>query len=396
MKHVSYLLWLLLWSSQSYSQNQLNLAQALARAAKQNPQLVLQRLSMAQTAAAEDQGRGHPAANFGYSLDEYGAAGSGIHTLGWQQTFNLPAVGQRQAAQQRALQAAQGAALEVQQWQVQQAVAQGYQTLVYCQHQQQLNRQLLSVYDSLLMVAERRAAVGETGALPLVAAQTARRQLVLQQMQVQQHYQQALMRWQRLLNDGTVSGVVDSLLEPLPMPMDSGTTVHPLSIALQKEQQVALAQRRVLETQLLPQINTGLQLQVVEGSFPNVGGQLGVSVPLFNKGIRAQLQANDQAQHRLAQAQRLQTQQIQLQQQNIRTQLQLQQQQLSYYQQELLPVVQQQVTYSRRAYALGEVGYLAVLEALKQSLLIQKGYLELVWQYNRWQLDYTYWLSVPF
>lgn len=377
----------------SVEAQRLHLADALERATQQNPQLILQRLTLAQTAATEDQGRGHPAASFGYSLDEYGTAGTGIHALGWEQSFNLPAVGNRQAAQQRALLAAQGSALEVQRLQLQQVVAQGYHTLVYYHHQQLLNQQLLSVYDSLLLLTRRRVEVGETGALPLVAAQTARRQLVLQQLQTAQQQQAALMNWRLLLNDSSIIGVVDSVLHPIPMPMDSTTALHPLSIQLQKQQAVTTAQRRVLEAQLLPQINTGLQIQMVEGAFPNVGGQIGVNVPLFNKGVRAQLQANDHAQTRLAQAEALQQQQIQLQRQNIWQQLNLQQQQLIYYRTELLPIIEQQVQYSRRAYALGEVNYLAVLEALKQSLLAQKNYLELVWQYNQLQVTYAYWLG---
>lgn len=385
-------LFLLFWNTSAKAQR-LHLAEALERATQQNPQLILQRLALEQIAATEDLGRGHPAGTFGYSLDEYGAAGTGIHTLGWQQSFNLPAVGNRQAAQQRALLAAQGSALETQRLQVKQTVAQGYQTLVYYRHQQLINQQLLSVYDSLLLLTQRRAEVGETGMLPLVAAQTARRQLVLQQLQTAQLQQAALMNWRILLNDDRITGVVDSLLSPIPMPLDSNTRLHPLSIQLQKQQAVTTAQRRVLEAQLLPQINTGFQVQIVEGVFPNIGGQIGISVPLFNKGTHAQLKANDKAQRRLAQAEVLQQQQIQLQRKNIWQQLHLQQQQLVYYRMELLPMIEQQVQYSRRAYALGEVNYLAVLEALQQSLLAQKNYLELVWQYNQLQVTYTYWLG---
>lgn len=388
-----WIIFLLLWSGVSLAQTRLNLAQALERATDQHPALVLQRLQLQQTAALEDQGRGHPAASLGYSVEELGAAGTGLHALGIQQSFNLPAVGNRQAAWQRALLATQRSSLAVQQAQVQQAVAQGYQAIVYYKHQIQLNQQILAVYDTLVLVAQRRAQVGETGALPLVAAQSAQQQLIVQQLRTQQQLQQALMDWRILLNDNTISDVADSTLAA-PMPfLDSSALAHPLIAQLQAQQQASIAQRGVLEAQLLPQINTGVQLQLVEGTFPNVGAQIGFNVPLFNKGVRAQLQANQYAQQQLERAQELQAQQVTLQQQTLRQQMDLSGQQLQYYEQQLLPTLERQVQYSRRAYAVGEVNYLPVLETLQQYLTAQQSYLDLLWNYQNQRVTYAYWMA---
>lgn len=378
----------------SQAQTHLNLAQALKRAATQNPALIIQRLRLEHRAALEDQGRGHPMANIGYSFEELGTAGSGIHALGIQQSFNLPAVGQRQADRQRALLEVESSVLVVQEQQVKRAVAQGYQTLVYYRHQQVINRQLMGVYDSLVLLAQRRAEVGETGVLPLLAAQSARQQLVLTQLAVQQQFQAALMDWQLLLNDGTLLGVQDSLLVPLPFPLASDALItHPLLLQLQQQQRATTAQKAVLETQLLPQLQTGVQLQLVEGTFPNVGGQLGFNVPLFNRGVRAQLRANERATARYQQALQLKTQQITLQRQQIHQQLMLLQQQLTYFQDTLLPTLRQQVAYSSRVYTVGEASYLAVLQSLEQYLTAQQQYLSLLWQYNHRQIDYKYWMG---
>ncbi len=376
------------------AQTTVDLTTALERVRTQNVQLQAQRVYLSQQEALKAASKGHPAGSFGYSFEELGVAGSGVHSLYFNQSFNMPAVAKRRANLQTALIAAGTTQLVAIELQLERAVAQRYQQVLFFKSQQQLNEQLLSLYDSIVVIATRRAQVGETGRLPLLTTQTAQQQLALQQLQTQQQIAAGLVDLQLLLYDSTLTDIADSLLQlPLLEDQSSREAPHPLALQLQQQQQILQNQRAVLESQWLPQLDVGAQMQLVEGTFPNAAGQIGWTVPLFKKGLKAQLRGNDLGQQQLAvQAQGL-LQQIELEQKKAWQQVLALQQQVRYLEREVLPTLILQQRLLRRAYAVGEIDYLNVLQSLQQVLGARQQYLNLLLDLNLQWIDYQYWSS---
>lgn len=377
-----------------YAQNNIDLATALKRVRSQHVQLQAQRVYLQQQEALKGAAKGHPAGSFGYSFEELGAAGSGVHSLYFNQSFNLPGVAQKRAALQTALIAAGKNQLTAIELQLERAVAQHYQQILFLKSQQTLKGELLNLYDSIVTIAKRRAAVGETGQLPLLTTKTAQQQLVLQQLQNQQQVTAEIINLQLLLYDSTITGIQDStLLPPLLENKPTSTQNHPLVLQLQQEQQVLKNRRAVLKSQWLPQLDMGAEIQLVEGTFPNAAGQIGWTVPLFKKGLKAQLKGNDLEQQQVALQTVGLTQQIDLEQKKAWQQIQALQQQVLYLKKEVLPTLLLQQRLLRRAYAVGEIDYLNVLQSLQQVLNARQQYLELLLSLNLQWIDYQYWSS---
>ena len=162
---------------------------------------------------------------------------------------------------------------------------------------------------------------------------------------------------------------------------------------MQQQQQILINRRAVLKSQWLPQFDMGVQLQLVEGTFPNAAAQIGWTVPLFKKGLKAQLRGNDLGQKQLAlQATGLE-QTITLERKKVRQQVQALQEQVLYLEQEVLPTLLLQQQLLKRAYTVGEIDYLNVLQSLEQVLNARQQYLELLLELNLQWIDYQYWSS---
>lgn len=376
------------------AQNSIDLPEALAKVRAQHVQLQAQKVYLQQQEALKKAAKGHPAGSFGYGFEEWGAAGSGIHSLYYNQSFNLPAVAQRRADLQTALIAAGSSQLMAIELQLERAVAQQYQQLLFYKSQQTLNQQLLLLYDSIVVIANKRAQVGETGRLPLLTTQTAQQQLELQQLQWQQQLAAGLVDLQLLLYDSTVTAIKDSVLQAPPLSLlQNQASNHPLVRQLQQEQEVLQQRRAVLKSQWLPQLDMGVQLQVVEGTFPSAAGQIGWTVSLFRKGLKAQLQGNELQEKQLLLQATASTQQIELNQKKAWQQVQALQQQLNYLEQQVLPTLLLQQNLLQQAYAVGEIDYLSVLQSLQQVLEARQQYLALLLQLNLQWIDYQYWSS---
>lgn len=388
--------WLLCWCSMGQAllaQTTLDLPQALERVRTQHVQLQAQRVYLQQQEALKGAAKGHPASSFGYSMEELGAAGTGVHSLFFNQSFNLPGVAKRRANLQTALIAAGNSQLSSLEIQLERAVAQQYQQILFLKSQETLNVQLIGLYDSIVVIAERRAKVGETGRLPLLVTQTAQQQLALQQLQVQQQVATSLIDLQLLLYDSTITAIQDEGLQAPLLENKPLTNTHPLVMQLEQQQQVLQSRRAVIESQWLPQLNVGAQLQVVEGTFPNAGAQIGWTVPLFRKGLKAQLKGNELGQQQLMVQTAGFVQQIELEQKKAWQQVQALQEQVQYLEQEILPTLQLQQDLLRRAYALGEIDYLQVLQSLQQVLAARQQYFKLLLNLNLQWIDYQYWSS---
>lgn len=376
------------------AQSVIDLETALERVKTQHPRVLQQDLYIQQQRILKDAGKNQPFFSFGYGMEELRVAGTGVHSLYAQQSFNLPQVAQRKAVFQEAL--AQTGELQkaVTQKQLERAVAALYQQLLFLKSQQGLNQELLLIYNKIEEIAQKRAKVGETGAIPLITTQTAKQQIEWQQMSTVQDYKGQLILLQQFLMDSTLTDVADTALIPWTQEFDApDLTAHPLVAQIDKSKVANDLQSELIQSQLLPQLSTGIQLQVVDGTFPNFGAQIGLNVPLFSKGIKAQVQANELNSKILDQNKAWQLQTLESQQKMILQNIQLLKKQLDYFENTLLPSLQKQQELNQKSFSIGELDYLNVLQGLEQIIGVKRRYLQLVLQLNLAWVDYNYLLD---
>ncbi|BDS13162.1 TolC family protein [Aureispira anguillae] len=382
---------LLLTSLGLKAQTTISMQEAIERIKTQHPNVLQQDLYIQQQRILKDAGKVQPAMGMGYSFEELGLAGSGVHSIYLQQDFNLPQVAQRKVALQEALAQTGEWQKAATQKQLERSVAGLYQQILFLKSQQNLNTELLDLYTKIEKIAQKRAEVGETGQLPIISTQSAKQQIQLQQMNTQQNYTTQLMLLQQFLMDNNIEGLSDTALVPLSIPASTNEIeTHPLVQQIDQQMTANTLQSEVIKSQLLPQISTSFQVQVVDQTFPNFGAQIGLNVPLFSKGIKAQVKANELTTKILAQNKTWQIQQLNSQKAIALNQMTLLQEQLSHFEQVLLPNLQQQQALSQQAYSIGELDYLNVLQGLTQIIAAKQRYLQLILQLNLAWIDYRY------
>jgi len=376
------------------AQNVIGLEAAIARVKTQHPRILQQDLYIQQQRILKDAGKNQPFLSFGYDMGELGVSGTGVHSLYAQQSFNLPQVAKRKSAFQEALAQTGEFQKEVTQKQLERSVAGLYQQLLFLKSQQNLNKELLTIYSKTEEIAKKRARVGETGAIPLITTQSAKQQIEWQQMSTAQNYNSQFILLQQFLMDSTLTDIADTALVAKEQELGAiDLTAHPLVEQINQSKVANELQSEVIQSQLSPQISTGVQLQVVNGTFPNFGAQIGLSVPLFTKGVKAQVQANSLNSKILDQNKAWQLQQLESQQKMILQNIQLLKKQLSYFENTLLPTLQKQLDLSQKSFSIGELDYLNVLQGLEQIIGVKRRYLQLVLQLNLAWVDYNYLLE---
>jgi outer membrane protein TolC len=194
--------------------------------------------------------------------------------------------------------------------------------------------------------------------------------------------------------DSTLTDIADTALVVWKRNVQAiDLAAHPLVEQIDKRKVANALQSDVIQSQLSPQLSTGVQLQGVDGTFPNFGAQIGLNVPLFGKGVKAQVEANTLNGKILDQTKAWQLQQLESQQRMLLQNIQLLQEQLTYCETVLLPTLQKQQELNQKAFSIGELDYLNVLQGLEQIIGVKRRYLQLVLQLNLAWVDYNYLLE---
>lgn len=312
----------------------------------------------------------------------------GIHGVGFIQDFNWPGV---KARREKLLQ--QGlllgnAQLELTQFELRKRVGQAYLEVLYAQERQGLASQEAEFFAELVDLAQLRFDLGETGKIPVLSAQSKQKEASLRQQQAKQDVAIALTAFNNWLYSDTLYEVA---LQQLPAPegyfswfVNRG---HPL--LLYRQQEVNLAQTRIPleEVQRMPQIRTGGQLQMVDGNSPFYAYQLGLSLPLGLKAIRARVEgaklAVETSNIELEAAQK----ELENERRHLLEKLKSEQATLDFLRREILPLADQLIEDSRKAYAQGAVEYQDYLRNLEQALGNRRQYLDALYRYNVLKLE---------
>ncbi len=249
-----------------------------------------------------------------------------------------------------------------------------------------------SLFAAIARGAEVRRRTGEGTLLEQTAADVQRRQAQTALSQNALDAQILARQLQTLLASPAPPAIPDTLLTERTLPrIDSSLLAQNVELTL-LGQQIEIARREtdVEAARLKPDFTLGITNQSLQGvqTLPNGAGdrfygfgsrftygQVGVSIPVFAKPLRARVAAARIGQER-AEAQRTARQRslegelattIQSYQKN--------RQALSYYRESALPqaaLIREQVT---KAYRAGEIGYVELLQNLRTVSEIQTGYL---------------------
>ena len=315
---------------------------------------------------------------------------SGIHSIGAQQNFYLPKVNstQQNLYQQQASLATNALKLTEQEIAYQTTLA--FYDLVFQKQKQNYLGDLTELYDDFVKVNQERFNAGSIGKLPLLTAQDQLKLAVWKKEMANQDLNisnNSFRNWLRSENE------VDVDLEKLPMPAEiekKSFENHPMVQFQNQNSEVAKAQIEVQKAQLLPQLQTGLQLQMVNGTAPFFGYQVGMNIPLFKKSQNKKIEAAKiQVQVQESKKETI-LQQLEMERTKITMQLEKQEVAMEYLEKEILPSVRSRQEFAKAAFRAGQATALEYLQSLDQGIQYEITYLDMLKEYHflKTQLNY--------
>jgi cobalt-zinc-cadmium resistance protein CzcA len=313
---------------------------------------------------------------------------NGVQGVGFIQRFNWPSGKKyrRAVLEERRLLAAQQAentALELRR-----EVALAYFELLYAKELRTISIERRQLTEELFGIASQKLESGETGKIPVLEAEGRYKRALLTQQQAQEQYDIAYTIFNNWLYSDTAFVAQGPGLPPPQGYLNIFVEeTHPK--LLLAEQKVNLAQSKIQQerSQRLPQILAGGQLQMVDGDSPFYAYVLGLGIPLGQKPIKARVQSAqvevdiEQTELKALRAD------MENQRRTLIARLKKEQSALDFLRKEMLPLADEQITDTRRAYQESVVDYKDYVMNLEQALNTRWSYLQHLRQYHLIRLE---------
>jgi cobalt-zinc-cadmium resistance protein CzcA len=315
---------------------------------------------------------------------------SGIHSIGAQQNFYLPKVNQAQQKLYQQQASLATSALKLTEQQVAYQTTLAFYDLVFQKQKQNFINDLTEVYDDFVKVNQERFDAGSIGKLPLLTAEDQLKLALWKKEIAKQDLSISTTNFRNWLRS---EKEVDVDLEKLPQPTEienKDFANHPMVQYQNQSSEVAKAQIEVQKSQLLPQLQTGLRLQTVNGAVPFFGYQLGMNVPLFKKSQNKKIEAAQIKVQVQASKKEAILQHLEIERGKITMQLQKQKMAMEYLEKEILTSVRSRQEFAKAAFRAGQATALEYLQSLDQGIQYEITYLEMLKEYHFFKTQLNY------
>jgi cobalt-zinc-cadmium resistance protein CzcA len=278
-----------------------------------------------------------------------------------------------------------------------------YYQLLYRNEQRRLADSLISLYERVLRAADVRFKTGETNILEKYNANTQLQEAIAQQKQVTEYIHTNLRLLGKFMNDTTVSGIEDTVLQEKTIALGLDSSVlsnNPQLQALRSQIAVAAKEIKVEKSKLLPDFSIGYFNQSLVGTYDVDGGQkkygvgkrfqgieAGISIPIFAKPQKARIRAAEiNMQTRQAEVDAFY---FELSQRGtlLLSELRRLQIQIAYYHNTALPQAELLIRTSQRAFEAGEIDYYQLSQSLNNANNVRRQYIEIINQYNQTAIE---------
>ena len=150
----------------------------------------------------------------------------------------------------------------------------------------------------------------------------------------------------------------------------------------------------IQKSKLLPQLNTGLKLQSVNGDLLYFGYQIGVNVPLFSGASNRQLEATRVGLDIVDAQREVKEREINRKTVKLNGHLKHLIDKIKFYDTELLPSINEQVTLMKEAYQQGEGSYVEYMMSIESYNNLMLEMLNMIEEFYMNSIELKYWTEV--
>lgn len=380
-------------SAQQYTPITIDKATELAL--QQDPSMLLADLKISQNDRLSLAGVPNQPTQIFFSGDEFNFEGiSGVQGLNIQQTFNMPKVSKSYKKYYKAQMEKSSHLKILTTKDIVRNVELAYFRLVITKMELALSKETEGIYTAFYNRSKEAYEGGESNKAPLVTAQTMLKKAGLNIDHASHELEIAREIFNMWLGDESnydVETVDDPKLQN--MSIEEVTTNPHLSI-YQYDREIINQNIEIQKSKLLPQLNTGLKLQSVNGDLLYFGYQIGVNVPLFSGATNRQLEATRVGLDIVDAQRKVKEREINRKTVKLNGHLKHLIDKIKFYDTELLPSINEQVTLMKEAYQQGEGSYVEYMMSIESynNLMLER--LNMIEEFYMNSIELKYWTEV--
>ena len=269
-------------------------------------------------------------------------------------------------------------------------VAQVYYNLLYLQKKKMLLQEIDSLFVEFLRRAGLRFDKGESNVLEKATAENQRGQIGLQLSQLQQDMELMQIQFQLLLNTSTVfiPSEKEFKMNAITNADTSLLQAHPAMQYLKQQQQIAVAATQVEKSKLLPDLTFGYNLMSIRGTGANnktynsvpqfQAVQIGLGIPIFNKGQKAKIDAAKSNETIIANEYEVNVKNFETAYKTVVAQYQKYSEAIQYFEATALKNADIITATANKQFLGGDINYLEWVLLVNQAVNIQSEYIEAI------------------
>ncbi len=368
---------------------------AIEIALQQDPSMLLADLKVSQNDNLSVAGVPNQPTQIFISGEEFNFEGiSGVQSLNIQQTFNMPQVSKSYKDYYKAQMVKSSQLKELTRIDIIRSVELAYYRLVITKKELALSKETEDIYNAFYERSKEAFESGESNKSPLLSANTLLKKARLNIDHASHESEIALELFNMWLgNEGKYDAVImeDSNLENNPL---NNATLNPHLRIYLYEREIIQQNIEVQKSKLLPQLNTGLKLQSVNGNLLFFGYQIGVNVPLFRGAYKRQVEAAKVGLDIVDAEREIKEREISRRALKLNGHLNHLVEKIEFYDTELLPSVNEQVALMEEAYQQGEGSYVEYMMSLESRNNLKTERLKMVEEFFINSAELKYWTEV--
>jgi len=380
-------------SAQQYKS--IPIEQAIELALKQDPSMILADLYITQSDVLSTGGVPMQPAQIFFSGDEFNFDGiSGIQSLNIQQSFNLPSVSKTYQDYNKAQSKRYKHQKLLTTKDIVRNVESSYYNLAIAKQELILSQDAMSIYSSFLTRSKDAYEGGESNKVAMITARTLLKKATLNTDHAAHEVEVAreiFNIWLGKTDNYDTEILASDILEDFDK-KEEGINPH-LGI-YQLEKEVIERGIEMQKSKLLPQLNTGLRLQSVNGDLLYFGYQLGVNIPLMKGGYKKQIEGSKVSLAIVDTEKKIKEREIVVRTTKLKNHIEHLKLKIKAYDTDLLPSISEQLSLLKDAYQAGEGSYIEYMMSIENYNDLQLEKLNLIEDFYKNHIELKYWTEV--
>ena len=380
-------------SAQQYKS--IPIEQAIELALKQDPSMILADLYITQSDVLSTGGVPMQPAQIFFSGDEFNFDGiSGIQSLNIQQSFNLPSVSKTYQDYNKAQSKRYKHQKLLTTKDIVRNVESSYYNLAIAKQELILSQDAMSIYSSFLTRSKDAYEGGESNKVAMITARTLLKKATLNTDHAAHEVEVAreiFNIWLGKTDNYDTETLASDILEDFDK-KEEGINPH-LGI-YQLEKEVIERGIEMQKSKLLPQLNTGLRLQSVNGDLLYFGYQLGVNIPLMKGGYKKQIEGSKVSLAIVDTEKKIKEREIVVRTTKLKNHIEHLKLKIKAYDTDLLPSISEQLSLLKDAYQAGEGSYIEYMMSIENYNDLQLEKLNLIEDFYKNHIELKYWTEV--